>query len=873
MTPDRWNHLQRLFDEAADLPTDALAAFLDTRCPADLRDDLRRLLDHDAAPHPALDRSAGGRAEPLARVPRSIGPYVIERLIGRGGMGAVYLAHRPDVGLRVALKLLPGAYAAPEALHRRFLAERRILARLDHPAIARLLDAGTTDEGVPYFVMEYVEGAPLTTYCDDARLTVDERLRLFCEVGTAVAYAHRRLVVHRDLKPSNVLAMSGEDDRPHVKLLDFGIAKLIDPEDGDDRFLTRTNQRVMTPEYAAPEQHAGGPVTTSTDVYQMGVLLYELLVGRRPSAEGGAIPAPPSGILTAGSPEAPAVAADRSTEAERLHRRLRGDLDAICLTALRPEPEARYASAEAFVDDVRRHLDGRPVQARPATLGYRARSVLRRHRAAAMAAALVLVALLGGLGSTLWQATVARAERDRAQLEAAKAARVVDFMLAMFASADPTEALGDSILVREVLDQAVSEADELRTEPGVQAQMLAVIGEAYLNLGAYEKAAPLLERVLGLRQRLLPPTDPALAHAFGLLGRLHEERGAYDEAERHYREAIARDQRRAPGGDVHLAHRLNDFGTLYVGRGEYPVAESLFTRAAELYTRAGDTLSVAEVLQNLAVAHLYQNEHAEAERSYRTLIDLERRRGPAGEGQLVFVTNGLAGVLREQARYEEALPLYQESLALRRRIYGEEHMNTGLGHFNLALLYKDLERYAEAQQGMETAVAVWRRALGDDHPYVGIALGGLGVLHLEQSDGPAAERVLAEALAHLRATLPEGHPRIASILSNLGDAILLQGAPARALPFHQEGLAIAKASFDDDHLQVAHARSGLGATLTGLGRYAEAEPLLQAAYDVQREKRGEEDRVTQLTRHRLADLYHARGDDAGALASDNALER
>ncbi len=439
MTPERWQQLQALFNAAVELAPEQQAAFLDHACADDLT--LRRqaeslILANEEATQQiqAVIRDAAAAAMPAdssAAVGRRIGPYQIIQELGQGGMGAVYLAVRADdeYQKRVAIKVVQHDLGNPEIL-RRFRNERQILAGLDHPYIARLLDGGTTPDGLPYVVMEYVEGEPIDRYCNNHRLSIKERLKLFRDVCAAVHYAHQNLIIHRDLKPGNVLVTA--DGVP--KLLDFGIAKLLNPELGPQtQAVTRMAMRLMTPEYASPEQIRGQPITTASDIYSLGVMLYELLTGHRPHLFKNYLSQEMEQIISFEEPEKPSTVIERpevdaresdqetttskrdARDREKLRRQLVGELDAIVMMALRKEPQRRYASAEQLADDIRRHLRGRPVRARPDTMSYRTAKFIKRHKVGVAAAALVLLTLIGGVMATAWQARIARAERARAE--------------------------------------------------------------------------------------------------------------------------------------------------------------------------------------------------------------------------------------------------------------------------------------------------------------------------------------------------------------------------------------------------------------------------------------------------------------------------
>ncbi|MEK7330512.1 MAG: serine/threonine-protein kinase, partial [Candidatus Eisenbacteria bacterium] len=483
-------------------------AFLDQACDGDaeLRALVEALIRADESAGAFLDRPAAelapellaGEPEPAPEPPmagRQIGPWRVVREVGRGGMGAVYLAERADGAFEqtVALKLIKRGLARAEILQR-FLRERRILARLEHRNIARLADGGVTDDGLPWFAMEYVEGQPITDWCDEHRAGVEERLRLFRAVCDAVQYAHRNLVVHRDLKPSNIFVTADGE----VKLLDFGIARLLSDEpDGDALTLTREGLRVLTPHYAAPEQLRGEAATTATDLYSLGVVLYELLSGARPFGRSATSldqlrrevleeePVPPSGLRS-----------------EWRHP-LRGDLDNIVLTALRKEPQRRYPSVEALLADLERYREGRPVQATPPSARYRIAKFVRRNRVSVIAGAVVTLTFLVGVVATMWQAVAAAlvvaslvgglavsiGQTRLARREARKAEEVRSFLLRVFEVADPYHSRGQSVTARELLDQGARRIDsELKGQPALRAEMLGVLADLYLKLALVEPA-------------------------------------------------------------------------------------------------------------------------------------------------------------------------------------------------------------------------------------------------------------------------------------------------------------------------------------------------------------------------------------------------
>lgn len=775
--------------------------------------------DPSAAPGPDADGSEG----------RRIGAYRVVRLIARGGMGEVYLAERADGHFerRVALKLLPAGLDA-DGVDRRFRAERQILAGLEHPSIARLLDGGVTDAGRPYLVMEYVEGEPIDRHCDGRKLAVRERLELFLQVTEAVEHAHRALVVHRDLKPSNILVTA--DGR--AKLLDFGIAKLLGERRGTTAPVTRTGRRWMTPEYAAPEQIEGEPVTAATDVYQLGVLLYLLVSGRLPFAEeDGSLHRLERAILET-DPEKPSMAATRPASAEtgagpadpaenararstrpgRLRGTLRGDLDAIVLKALRKEPADRYPSVSAMAEDVDRHLRGLPVAARRGTVAYRSRTFLRRHRWGVSAAAVFVLLLIGYAATVTVQSERVRAALAEARVEAEKAEQVSAFLMDLFEASDPDQARGEEVTARELLDRGVESARELADQPEVQARMLEVVGLTRQRMGAYERSLPLLERSLALRREVFGREHEQVAASLNHLGALHRLRGDLAAAEPHLREALA--MRRDLLGDEHedVAVTADELARVHEALGDYDRAEPLYREA--LATRRA----------------LLGDRHRQTATSLNDLGLLLLRKGDAG---------GAEALLRE------AVTIYRDAL-------GEDHpwVATALGNLGLVLLERDDAAGAEAL--FRRALAMHRRLMGAEHPYVPDDLHRLASAAREQGRVGEADSLAREALRMGRAVRGDDHPRLARYLVGRARIELARDAPAEAEAHLREALRIRRETLPARHWRIAEAEGLLGEALSMLDSAEEGGPLLRRSHARLLQAFGADDRRTREAARRLA---------------------
>ena len=551
-----------------------------------------------------------------------VGAYRVVRRIAEGGMGTVFEAHRADdvFAKRVALKVC-AATLVGETVRDRFRRERQILARLEHPGIARILDGGTTRAGSPYFVMEYVDGLALDRYADEHRLGLEERLRIFCNVCEAVAHAHRNLVVHRDLKPSNILV----DSTGCAKLLDFGIAKVLaEGTEAAPAEATRTLFRVMTPEYAAPEQVRGDPVTTATDVYALGVVLYELVTGQRPYRVTRSAPSEWEHAILEQEPVRPSARAanraatgdgearDRATaiglQPRQLRRRLRGDLDRIVLKALQKEPERRYASAEALAADIRRHLEGLPVSAHGDALTYRVRKFVRRHRVGVAAAALLFLSLIAGLVGTT------TAER-RATREARKAEAVKDFLKTLFSASDPAQAQGKERTAKQLLQDGARRIEtELKDQPDVQSEVARLIANVYLQLGEYDRALPLLRTDLERRRRLDGPRSLAVAESLTQIGNVQSEQGRFEEAGPMYEEALSIRRSRSAERTPEVANLIWCLAAIKSSRNDYAGAEAMYKQALAIYgeTKGEESLEAAQVRNSLGILYFLQGRLSEA---------------------------------------------------------------------------------------------------------------------------------------------------------------------------------------------------------------------------------------------------------------------
>jgi eukaryotic-like serine/threonine-protein kinase len=851
--PQRDREIDRHFSRALELAGpdhDDYLEDLQARDP-ELALAVARLLAAAASPDPRLDPDRWRAhalwdrlipdAAPNAREDEEVGPYRIVREVGRGGMSVVYLAERAD-GLfeqQVALKFLRVAHGVGL---RRFERERRILAGLEHPNIARLLDGGADAQGHPYIVMEFVEGRPIHTYCEEVDAGLDVQLELFEAVAEAVEYAHQNLVVHRDIKPSNILVTSGGQ----VKLLDFGIARFLEtatPDEPGAEPLTGAMTRLLTPDYASPEQVQGRRITTASDVYQLGVLLYELLAGRRPFDLRGAGPVEVERIVCNEDPVPPSRAVvgrtskeGREATGQARSRLLRGDLDTIILKALAKEPARRYASVGELRDDLQRFRIGLPVRARPSTLRYRTSRFVRRHRAGVAAAALVAAALGAGAGVAGWQAVVASAERGRAERALVQAEAVGDFLLEVFEVAAPDHVGAQEVTARELLDRGARRIEDGMTAPRISAALMGVMGQAYRNLGLYEEADPLLARAAELRRQAEGDRDDeaALATALLQLGELRLDQRRLGEAEALYNEAL--EIRRRVLGPEHLevAEALRNLSSLRHLQGDMGAAEQLARRVVEVRRRllGEDDVRVAHALTDLGRVHLFQGDLEAAEENLETAVELQRQLVPAPDRWFAMSLNHLGQVRHNQGRYDDAEALYAEAHSVYTELFGADHPsaadvlnNLGTIHYargdhegalavflevlesrrrsltpdhpllahtvhNVASVHQVLGRFDEAEEGFLQALELRRAAYGDEHRDVAMTVWGLGHLYRRQGRLTEAEVTVREALEVYRRVLPPGHASLGAILLDFGGLLAEMGRPLEAEPILEEALAI-----------------------------------------------------------------------------------
>jgi serine/threonine-protein kinase len=857
MSQSGWERLEDLFEKAQSMPGDSRPGFLDQACVGDpvLRAELEAMLAVSDERPLAIERfvsdERSGSAEWNAWLGRSLGPWRLTRVVGQGGMGFVYVAVRADgqYQLEVAVKLMRAGPRDPQAVER-FRTERQVLASLKHPHIAGLLDGGVAPDGTPYLVMELVDGVPITDWCREKALSLEARLKLFRVACDAVQHAHGALVVHRDLKPKNIFVSKNGD----VKLLDFGIAKLLEPEAlGIETSETRADVRVLSPDYAAPEQWHGGPITTSTDVYALGVVLFELITGARPPSPL----APPSHVLRR-SAEEPDADIDESRQRRRLAKRVRGDLDRIVLMALREEPERRYMSAGQLGEEIGRFLDGRTVLAQQDTVGYRVRRFVARHRLAVVASAAFVVALAGFGIVSAWQAFMLAEERRLAQLERDKSEQVVRLLIDLFQTTNPSvRPDGDSMPVGEFLEGAESRSLALLNDaPEVRAKLQNVFGRIHATRGQYQAARQAFEEALDEQRRLHGPDHPEALESLLALGEIYHYSGDDERARALLEEALERHRRiygddhertarvlfalapvvaerdlegggallrktlairRAALGPNHpdVASSIAALATYHARRGELEIARGLYLEALALFPRPQDrrTPVVITMLSDYATLLNRLDENDAAESVQRQAIELGRAVLGAESLTVANLLNNLATTRAFLGRHGEAEASFREAFEIHRSLVGEDHWRTQNVARNVARALVLQERYPEALQWMDRAI------LGDRENGAsawGIRAQRAQILFRLGRSAEAFEEASAAVASLKRLPDSDAGQRLAAAQVILGRLLLELGRPGEAEP----ELSAAASYFDRlgaDHPQRAEARCELGRARVMIG--------------------------------------------------------
>jgi eukaryotic-like serine/threonine-protein kinase len=799
------------------------------------------------APQEPSDRSSsdstlgGGAAGGAAA--GQIGPYRLLRVLGEGGMGEVWLAEQMTPMHRtVALKQIKAGMVT-KAVVARFESERQALALMDHPNIAQVYEAGATPEGRPYFVMEYVPGLPITEYCDKHCLTVKERLELLMKVCDGVQHAHQKAIIHRDLKPSNVLVVE-QNDKAVPKIIDFGLAKAMAQRLTDKTFFTEMGVLVGTPEYMSPEQAdlREQNVDTRTDVYSLGVILYELLVGAPPfdaktlrTAGLEAIlrmireeepPKPSTKVRLMGDSSA-ASAEKRKEEPRSFARHLQGELDWITLKALEKDRTRRYGAASEFAADLSRYLRNEPVVAGPATAAYRTRKYAARHRFGLAAAAVVLTLLAGFAVAQAVQLRRTRLERDRANRERDRANRIAEFMTGMFKVSDPSEARGNSITAREVLEKASRQIDAgLSQDPDLKAYLLFNMASVHRNLGLYSIAEDQLKRTIDIRSRTLGPENAETLKAMDHLAFVLYRKGQYSQAETLERQTLEDDRKILGSADPVTLSAMNDLGLILLASGH----------------------------------------RDEAEKIDREAVDAERRVLGPDAPHTLNTMNNLAMALRLRGRYLEAEKTFRDVYEGRSRVLGPEHPDTSAARNNLALVLADQSRFPEAEKLDRVTFEQNIRVLGPEHPDTLTAANNLADVLISEGQYPEAEKLDRETLQIRQRVLGSEHPDTVISMANMGRLLASEGHANEGEKFFAQVVSVRRKILGPEHPDTVRAMADLSAVLGAEHKYAQAETIGREALEIGRRVLGERDPNLAGVLYNLGALAAIRGKNDKAIS-------
>jgi non-specific serine/threonine protein kinase/serine/threonine-protein kinase len=706
-------------------------------------------------------------------------------------MGEVYEAEQTEpIRRRVALKIIKWGMDTKQVVAR-FESERQALALMNHPNIAKVFDAGATEQGRPFFVMECVKGVPITEYCDKHRLNNRKRLELFNQVCDGIQHAHQKGIIHRDIKASNVLVMI-QDDKPVPKIIDFGVAKATAQRLTEKSVFTEMGQLIGTPEYMSPEQAemTGLDIDTRTDVYSLGVLLYELLVGvlpfeskdlrlvgfdeiRRRIREEEP-PKPSTRLTTPGFDTAHALKS-RQTDLSSLEKQLKRELDWVTMKAMAKDRTQRYASASELAADVMRYLKHEPVVAGPPSATYRLRKYVRRHKVGVAAGALVMAAMIIGItGTTIGFVKAVKAER-KAKEDAETAQRVSDFLVSLFEVSDPSEARGNSVTAREILDKGAGKIEEeLQEQPRIQSRLMETMGRVYRNLGLYTLAAPILEKSLALKRKAYGEEHLEVAAGLHTVAVLYDTQGKYPEAESLFRQSLAIKEKILGKDHSDVAGSLNSIAVVSMNQGKYDEAESYFKQSLAIKEKnlEPDDPAIGITLANLGNFYYQQARFKEAEPLLvRALSISEKGQGP-DHPDVAGNLNNLGSLYEEMGKREEAEPLYERSLAIWEKALGPEHPDVGIALHNLANLYRDLGKFDRAEPYYLRSLAIWEKALGKDHPYVGYSLRERGNLYRDREEHEEAEILYLRSLEIFERSMGPNHLNVAETLEQF--ALLLR---------------------------------------------------------------------------------------------------
>lgn len=901
MDQQQWKQISNIVDTALELSAEERSNYIESKClgkPQMKREvtELLRAIDQSSAenyledlndyPHHLaweISKTETGTFT-SSLIGTDIGPYKIVDLIGHGGMGSVFLAERADESFtqKVAVKILRRGMDTPSNIAR-FQRERNILAKMNHQNIARLMDGGMTEDNLPYLVMEYVKGDTLYDYCDKHQLPVEERLDLFKSICEAVQQAHNNAIIHRDLKPSNILVTVNRE----VKILDFGIAKLLEPENPDtELYQTRTGAHILTPAYAAPEQLSHRSITTKTDIYTLGTLLYELLAGASPFDTATKNISEIENQIRKEDPPEPAARFDelesrrrkklalhRKLSAKSLKSKLRGDTSAIILKALRKNPKERYDTVNQLLEDLERLDNHLPLIAKEDTFRYNTSKFIKRHKTALSIATGFLVLITAFVFFYTWQINQ---ERKRAQLEAQKARKVSSFLTSLFRMGNPAHHPANTITATTLLERGRNRLKSLNNQPEVQAQLSSVIGSAYLELGRYNQAKPLIKQSQKLRKNFSGTSSPEYAEALKNHGILQRKMGNYAKAESLQQEGQAIYQSAPQTSHLIMASSLNELGWTVYKNGDYKRADSLYIKALQHIEKSPEPAEEkrANILVNRSSVLRKMEKLEKAERLAKKGLSLRRKVFGDIHPDVAVAYNDLGLILDNQEKHEQADSLYHRGLNISKRLYNKPHPDITTTLYNIGTLYREQKKYNKAQNYLSKTLDMEQQLLGKNHPSVAITLSQLASIAREMEKFEKAVKLSRRELSIRKQNLNNTHPGIARAYHDLGLIMQEWGKANRADSLYHKSLEIEKQLYQAPHRSIASTLSNLGNLHMKVENYKKAESYLLRAFRMNRKVFDITHPEITETLDELARLYQKIGKEGSNLISllEDALQ-
>jgi serine/threonine-protein kinase len=876
MSKENWDRIELIVDSALDLPASERKSYVKKACLGD-----EKLLANVTTMLQSIEESEGWLDDPKTYKSefyeeisddlediteanslsgQQVGSYTVKQLIDRGGMGEVYLAERSDGEFehQVAIKIIRTNNATEQNL-KLFMKERDILAGLNHPRIARLFDGGVTQNGFPYVIMEYVDGIPINTYCKQNDCSITAKIELFCQVLEAVRYAHENLIIHCDLKPDNILV----DEAGNIKILDFGISKLIEQQDGERTGNETPDPNYLTPRYAAPEQLTKQKITIRSDLYALGVIFYSLLCNNYPYNFDGFSEEEIKGTIVYQKPVRPSEKAENT----QVKKKLNGDLDAMVLKAMHKDPKKRYRTAAEFLEDLNNYRQELPVSAVNNSVAYLSKKFIQRHQRGVAIFVAVLATVIALSSYYTWRITQ---ERDQARLEAEKAERISDFLVGLFEASEPAETKGEPVPVQSILKEGTQKIDELDDQPHIKSRMLQTVATVYTNLGNYKEAEQLFKEALDLKSELyggksleaadvhnqlgvlyhkkhetqkakphyitaldirekeLPENDLKLAQIYSDYGALLRFTGNLDSAEVLYNKALSIRDDKLDSNSVDIATSLNNIAVLYKEQGNLKQAEKFYLRALEIRISNHGELHprVANTFNNLAVLYRDMGNFEQSSDYFEKTIDVRTKLYGINHAKTAQAFNNYAGLLSDNDKLGRAEEYYRQALAIRKEVFGEQHVNTGTSHNNLANVLQNKGKLDSALVGYMNALDIYKNYFGERHQYVGIVLSNLGRTHTLSGNYLKAEEAFNNAESIISEKYDEKNTRLASVYYDKAKLEIERGNPEQASELLEESLSIRKKFLGSDHFLIKENTQILAKTLQQTGDDRKADSLL-----------------------------------------------